>query len=88
MQISHDNLFFVCSLWRLQNTQQHQQQTHPWNCRKPKTDPSLNVGETKPLDSSVQKHKLAVKPKKRHASSAHRNSSINTKSYTPKPGER
>lgn len=54
--------------------------------RKHKTDAELGVGETKPLDNSAQKHKLAVKPKKRHASSAHR--SISPKKFSPKPGER
>jgi hypothetical protein len=52
--------------------------------RKHKTDPDLNVGDLKPLlDSSAQKHKLAVKPRKKHASS-HRS----LKKYSPKPGER
>lgn len=59
---------------------------HHGNCRKHKTDPALDVGETKPLDSSAQKHKLAVKPKKRHAGSTHR--SMSPKKFTPKPGER
>lgn len=55
--------------------------------RKHKTETDLSVGESKPLlDNSAQKHKLSVKPKKRHASSAHR--SISEKKFTPKPGER
>lgn len=55
--------------------------------RKLKADPELNVGETKPLlDNTAQKHKLAVKPKKRHSSSAHRN--LSAKKFSPKPGER
>ena len=49
-------------------------------------DPELNIGESALLDNSAQKHKLSVKPKKRHSSSAHRN--ISAKKFTPKPGER
>jgi hypothetical protein len=53
--------------------------------RKHKPDPELDaaVGDSKSslLDSSAQKHKLAVKPKKRHASSVQ-------KKLCPKPGER
>jgi hypothetical protein len=55
--------------------------------RKPKLDPDLNVGESERLDSSVAKHKLAVKPHKKHASS-HRSSTSPHKTYEPKPGER
>jgi hypothetical protein len=47
---------------------------------------SLDVGDTKPLDNSAQKHKIAIKPKKRHSSSAHR--SISLKKQTAQPGER
>jgi Domain of unknown function (DUF4592) len=54
---------------------------------KHKTDPELTVGESTPLlDNSAQKHKLSIKPKKRHASSAHR--SISSKKFKPEPGER
>lgn len=54
--------------------------------RKHKPDPDLDaaVGDSKKsslLDSSAQKHKLSVKPKKRHASSVQ-------KKFSPKPGER
>lgn len=54
--------------------------------KKHKTDPALNVEESKSqLNNSAQKQKLSVKPKKRHVSS-HR--SVNPKKYSPKPGER
>lgn len=54
--------------------------------RKHNADPDLDavVGETNKsplLDNSAQKHKLSVKPKKRHASSVQ-------KKFCPKPGER
>lgn len=56
--------------------------------RKPKLDPDLNVGDSENLlDSSVAKHKLAVKPHKKHSSS-HRSSTSPHKTYEPKPGER
>lgn len=58
----------------------------PISHRKHKPDPDLDavVGDgskSSLLDSSAQKHKLSVKPKKRHASSAQ-------KKLNPKPGER
>lgn len=46
----------------------------------------FDVAETQPLDNSAQKHKIAIKPKKRHSSSAHRD--ISSKKQTAKPGER
>lgn len=50
-------------------------------------DPDLNVGETKQLlDNSAAKHKLSVKPKKRHPST--RRSASPRMKYAPKPGER
>lgn len=54
--------------------------------RKHKSDPDLDAvvgdgGKSSLLDSSAQKYKLSVKPKKRHASSAQ-------KKFNPKPGER
>lgn len=58
-------------------------------CRKPKLDPSLNVGKTESLlDSSVSKHKLAVKPKKNHQSSLRRSVSPQPPQYQPKPNEK
>jgi hypothetical protein len=53
--------------------------------RRLKTDSEFpNVGSNDDrtlLDSSAQKHKIAIKPKKKHASSK-------AKKYSPKPGER
>ncbi|XP_052566290.1 obscurin isoform X7 [Culex pipiens pallens] len=57
--------------------------------KKPKLDPSLNVGKTESLlDSSVSKHKLAVKPKKNHQSSLRRSVSPQPPQYQPKPNEK
>lgn len=54
--------------------------------RKHKADLDLDAvagasGKSPLLDCSAQKHKLSVKPKKRHASSVR-------KKFSPKPGER
>ncbi|KAL7050000.1 hypothetical protein ACKWTF_003934 [Chironomus riparius] len=55
------------------------------NAKRLKTDSEFpNVGSSDGktlLDSSAQKHKISIKPKKKHASSK-------AKKYNPKPGER
>ncbi|XP_058829179.1 obscurin isoform X2 [Topomyia yanbarensis] len=57
--------------------------------KKPKLDPQLNVGKTERLlDSSLSKHKLAVKPKKNHHSSHRRSVSPQPPQYQPKPNEK
>uniref|UniRef100_A0AAG5DF48 Muscle M-line assembly protein unc-89 n=1 Tax=Anopheles atroparvus TaxID=41427 RepID=A0AAG5DF48_ANOAO len=58
--------------------------------KKPKLDPQMNIGQAEDrLDSSASRHKLAVKPKKNHQSSAHRRSvSPQPPSYQPKPNEK
>ncbi|XP_055603898.1 obscurin-like [Uranotaenia lowii] len=61
------------------------------SAKKPKLDPQLNVGKTESLlDSSISKHKLAVKPKKNHQSShaARRSVSPQPPQYQPKPNEK
>lgn len=65
----------------------HLQQKHNTTNRTNIPDPDLNVGETKQLlDNSAAKHKLSVKPKKRHPST--RRSASPRMKYAPKPGER
>ncbi|XP_058464862.1 obscurin isoform X3 [Malaya genurostris] len=57
--------------------------------KKPKLDPLLSVGKTENLlDSSLSKHKLAVKPKKNHHSSHRRSVSPQPPQYQPKPNEK
>ncbi|XP_055536216.1 obscurin isoform X3 [Wyeomyia smithii] len=58
--------------------------------KKPKLDPLLSVGKTESLlDSSISKHKLAVKPKKNYQSSLRRSVSPQpSQQYRPKPNEK
>lgn len=51
-----------------------------------KLDSDIDLGPTEPLNNSAQKHKIAIKPKKRHSSSAHRG--ISAKKQKAEPGER